>query len=94
MFIREIKAAGKLFIETIMTFTCTELFDYKKFIFYTIVTNIFHLERSSLNSKILESPDVLSCINEIPNMFDFLNSFYTGNYRKFIEMFCKFYFKN
>lgn len=88
---RELKEAGKLFIQALMTFNNTELFDYKKFVFYTIITNIFHLDRVTLHSKIIENSDVVSCINEIPNMREFLESFYTGNYKRFFEVFCMFY---
>lgn len=70
-----------------MTFTNYELFDYKKFVFYTVITNIFHLDRVTLHNKIIENSDVLACIRDIPNLSEFLESFYTGNYRKFFEVF-------
>ena len=73
-----------------MTFTNYELFDYKKFVFYTVITNIFHLDRVSLQTKIIENSDVLASIRDIPNINIFLESFYSGNYKKFFEVFCNY----
>jgi len=70
-----------------MTFTNYELFDYKTFVFYTVITNIFHLDRVTLHNKIIENSDVVACIRDIPNINAFLESFYTGNYKKFFEVF-------
>jgi 26S proteasome regulatory subunit N7 len=68
-----------------MTFTSYELFDFKTFVFYTAVINIISVDRKTLKEKIIENSDVLSCINEIPHLEKFLNTFYDGQYAQFFN---------
>ena len=84
---RKFKEAGKLFLEALMTFTSYELFDYKTFVFYTAVTNIITVDRNTLKNRVIDNSDVVSCINEIPHLENFLNTFYEGNYNEFLKEF-------
>ena len=85
---KNFKDAGKNFLDALMTFTSYELFDYKTFVFYTAITNIITVDRKTLKEKIIENSDVLSCINDIPHLQKFLNSFYEGEYAEFfVELF-------
>ena len=68
-----------------MTFTSYELFDFKTFVFYTAITNIITVDRKTLKEKIIDNSDVLSCINDIPHLQSFLNTFYDGEYSKFFK---------
>ena len=81
---KNFKDAGKNFLEALMTFTSYELFDFKTFVFYTSVINIITVDRKTLKEKIIENSDVLSCINDIPHLQRFLNSFYDGEYADFL----------
>ena len=85
IFIRNFKNAGKNFLEALMTFTSYELFDFKTFVFYTAVINIISVDRKTLKEKIIDNSDVLSCINDIPHLQKFLNSFYDGQYAEFFK---------
>ena len=85
IFIRNFKTAGKNFLEALMTFTSYELFDFKTFVFYTAVINIISVDRKTLKEKIIDNSDVLSCINDIPHLQKFLNSFYDGQYAEFFK---------
>lgn len=80
---RNFKDAGKLFLEALMTFTNYELFDYKTFVFYTAICNIITVDRVTLKNRVIDNSDVVSCIREIPNLQNFLESFYNGNYSGF-----------
>ena len=82
---RNFKDAGKNFLDALMTFTSYELFDFKTFVFYTAVTNIITVDRKTLKEKIIDNSDVLSCINDIPHLQNFLNSFYDGEYAEFFK---------
>ena len=82
---KNFKDAGKNFLEALMTFTSYELFDFKTFVFYTAITNIITVDRKTLKERIIDNSDVLSCINDIPHLQSFLNSFYDGDYFKFFE---------
>ena len=81
---KNFKDAGKNFLEALMTFTSYELFDFKTFVFYTAVINIITVDRKTLKEKIIDNSDVLSCINDIPHLQKFLNSFYDGEYADFL----------
>ena len=85
IFIRNFKKAGKNFLEALMTFTSYELFDFKTFVFYTAVINIISVDRKTLKEKIIDNSDVLSCINDIPHLQKFLNTFYDGQYAEFFK---------
>lgn len=62
---RDFRAAAKLLLDGIATFTCTELCSYDTFILYAVVTNLLFLERPELKKKIVEGPEVLGVI---PNL--------------------------
>ena len=82
---KNFKDAGKNFLEALMTFTSYELFDFKTFVFYTAVINIITVDRKTLKEKIIDNSDVLSCINDIPHLQKFLNTFYDGEYGEFFH---------
>ena len=82
---KNFKDAGKNFLEALMTFTSYELFDFKTFVFYTAVINIITVDRKTLKDRIIDNSDVLSCINEIPHLQKFLNTFYDGEYGEFFH---------
>lgn len=89
MFVRDFKEAGKLFLDALMTFTSYELFDYKDFVFYTSLCNIITVDRNTLKSRIIDNPDVVSCIKDIPYLEVFLESYYKGQYETFFDYFIK-----
>ena len=68
-----------------MTFTSYELFDFKTFVFYTAITNTITVDRKALKVRIIDNSDVLSCINVIPHLQKFLNTFYDGEYGEFFH---------
>jgi 26S proteasome regulatory subunit N7 len=84
---RKFQEAGKLFLEALMTFVNYELFSYKDFVFYTAITNIITVDRVTLKNRVIDNSDVVSCIKDIPHLKEFLESFYTGNYKKFFVEF-------
>ncbi len=51
---RNVKKAAELLLDCIATFTCTELASYNQFIFYAVVTNILHLERTQMKKKLVD----------------------------------------
>jgi 26S proteasome regulatory subunit N7 len=81
MMIRNFKRAAELFIDSISTFTCSEMFSYTQFVFYTVVTSMVSLDRGTLRTNVVHSPDILQVIREIPNLKKFSDSFYHCQYR-------------
>lgn len=83
--IRNMKKAADLFLETLSTFTSTELFTYQQFIVYTVLTSVLSLDRVALKSKVLHAPEILAVVGEIPHLGDFLNSFFNSNFSLFFS---------
>lgn len=87
MLIRDFKHASDLFISSIATFTCTELLDYKQFIFYAVILALLTQDRPTIKKEIIHSPDVLSVIREIPHLKLYSDSFYNCEYKTFFHEF-------
>ena len=83
MLIRDFKRAAELFLSSIATFTCVELMDYQQFIFYAVVMAMVTQDRKTIKKEVIHSPDVLSCIRDIPNLKQFSESFYNCEYKAF-----------
>mmetsp|Transcript_59 Transcript_59/g.207 ORF Transcript_59/g.207 Transcript_59/m.207 type:complete len:399 (-) Transcript_59:412-1608(-) len=84
---RAFKAAADLFLDSVATFTTTELFSYEQCIFYTVVTSIVSLQRMDLKSKVVDAPEVLTIIDSMPHLASFLNSLYDCKYQDFFRAF-------
>lgn len=81
--IRDFKAGGQLFLDALSTFTATELIDYNDFITLTVLANALTLKRTDLKKKIIDSPEVLQVIDEIPHLRPFVTSLYACEYGNF-----------
>jgi len=86
---RDFEKASEDFLSAIATFTTTELCSYAEFIFYAIMTGIVVLDRVTFKKKIIDSPEVLSVVHEIPNLKEFMNNLYDCNYKGFFESLVK-----
>ncbi|KAK4589909.1 hypothetical protein RGQ29_020476 [Quercus rubra] len=84
---RNFKKAADLFLDSISTFTTYELFPYDKFIFYTVLTSIISLDRVSLKQKVVDAPEILTVIEKIPYLSEFLNALYDCQYKSFFVAF-------
>jgi 26S proteasome regulatory subunit N7 len=85
----DLKAAAKLLLDCVATFTCTEVCTYKEFVFYTVITNIIALDRNDLRKKIINDPHVLTEIRDLPNAKSLSNSIYQCDYKGFFESIIK-----
>lgn len=81
---RQFAGASKLFLESIATFSSTELFDFKSFVAYAVLATSICEERPTLKSKVIDAPEVLQVIGDTPHLRSFLNSFYEGSYHSFM----------
>lgn len=82
---RNLKKATDLLVDTLSTFTSTELFSYTQFVAYTVVLSVLSLHRVQLKSKVLNAPEVLAVIDEVPHLRDFMQAFYSSNYALFFQ---------
>ncbi|MCL7037853.1 hypothetical protein MKW94_013322 [Papaver nudicaule] len=81
---RNFKKAADLFLDSISTFTSYELLSYDTFIFYTVLTSIISLDRLSLKQKVIDAPEVLTVLEKIPHLSEFMNSLYDCEYKSFV----------
>ena len=64
--IRDFKTATKHFLDTISTFTCYELTDYKTFVTYTVLCSMISLDRIDLREKIVKGAEILEVLHRCP----------------------------
>jgi hypothetical protein len=64
----------------------SEIFPYKSCIFYAVVTSLIALDRVALKKQVVDAPEVLSVIDQIPSLSSFLNSLYFCKYKEFFQV--------
>jgi len=82
---RDFKKAAVLFQESIATFTSDELMPYNTMVLYCVLTNVLTASRVDVKTKIVDSPEVLAVIDDIPHLSAFLNGLYECKYRQFFQ---------
>ncbi|KAL7747959.1 proteasome regulatory particle subunit [Sorochytrium milnesiophthora] len=82
---RDFNAASKHFLDGLSTFTSVELMEYKDFVKYTVLTSLISLPRPEIKKKLLEAPEVLEVVNDVPYLDSFMQSLYHCQYSKFFE---------
>jgi 26S proteasome regulatory subunit N7 len=87
MMIRDFKKASDLFVNSIATFTATEVMTFREFVFYTVVLAILTQDRKTIKKDVIHSPDILAVNRDIPNLKSFGESFYNCDYKTFFREF-------
>lgn len=80
---RDIKGAANLFLDSLQTFSATELYSYKKFVFYTVITSLVSVDRPTLKSKVADAPEILSVVLEDEKLNTFLSALIDCSYSKY-----------
>ncbi|CAH00806.1 Rpn7 [Kluyveromyces lactis] len=86
MAIRDFKTAASLLVESLATFTSTELTSYENIATYAFVTGLFAFERTDLKEKIIDSPDLLALMTTTPALQSISSlsiSLYTSEYKSY-----------
>jgi len=83
--IRDFKSASKLFLDSIATFTATELLSYNHFIMYTVLAAMVALPRAELASKVIQAPEILQVMGQIPHLSGLLNGLYECQYKTLFQ---------
>ena len=78
-------AAAELLLQSLSTFTATELFSYRRFIFYTVVVSVVALDRVTLRAKVVDAPEILTVIADIPHAAPLLNGLYECKYAQYMD---------
>ncbi|KAJ3369239.1 26S proteasome non-ATPase regulatory subunit 6 [Kappamyces sp. JEL0680] len=82
---REFKEASSMLLDTLATFTSTEMLEYKEFVNYAVLIGAFTLSRPDFKTKVLNSPEILECIHQISHLSDYASSFYNCQYATFFK---------
>lgn len=80
---RNFEKASEKFLSGVATFTAFELCSYNTFVFYTVITSMISLTRVQFKEKIIDSPDILAVIDEIPYLKTLCNALYEFDYKGF-----------
>ena len=88
MMVRNFKQAALNFLDILATFTSTELVSFTTFVKYTVLTSIISLDREAISKKVVNSPEVISVLNEIPDVNQLLSGLYRCNYSVFFKALC------
>lgn len=83
MVTRDLEAAANLFIDAVATFAASELYSFDQFVFYAVLTAMISLDRVQLREKVVESPEILSAIENTPHLNSFLQSVFKCQYEDF-----------
>lgn len=84
--IRDFKQAAKLLVDSLSTFTSTELTSYETIATYASVAGLFALERTDLKNKIIDCPELLSLMTNTPALQSISSltiSLYTSEYSSY-----------
>ncbi|KAH3901023.1 probable 26S proteasome regulatory subunit RPN7 [Saccharomycodes ludwigii] len=83
---RNFKEASQLLVDSLATFTSLELTSYENIATYASVAGLFSLDRTDLNVKIINSPEILSMLNTTPALQSISSltiSLYTSDYQSY-----------
>ena len=84
---RDFKGATTLFLESLSTFTTYELMSYSNFVHFTCVCSVISLRRVELKEKLIDSPEVLSVIDDLPGVGKLINALHHCKYSEFMAAF-------
>ncbi|KAF1800049.1 26S proteasome subunit RPN7-domain-containing protein [Mucor lusitanicus] len=85
MSIRDFKGAASLFLDTLSTFTSTEIMSYQDFVKYAVLTSLISMKRVDIKKRVLDAPEILEVISDIPHLEDFMASLYNCKYAQFFR---------
>jgi 26S proteasome regulatory subunit N7 len=85
MSIRDFKTAAALFLDTISTFTSSELMSYVDFVKYTVIMAMISLPRNELRDNIIKGAEIQEVLHGQPQIKGFLMSLYECKYADFFK---------
>lgn len=85
LMVRDFKKSSSLFLDSIATFTATELLPYNQFILYAVTASVVALPRADLKKKVIDAPEILQVIDEIPHLKGLVNGLYDCQYRTLMQ---------
>jgi 26S proteasome regulatory subunit N7 len=87
LIVRDFKAASVLFVDVLPTFNCPEVMSYETLVLYSVLTGIISMDRQSIKKKIIDSSEVIMALIKMPEIKEYLESFYYCRYKQFFHHF-------
>ncbi|KAK6905196.1 26S proteasome regulatory subunit N7 [Kwoniella mangroviensis CBS 8886] len=81
--IRDFKEAADLLIDSLSTFTATELMEYEEFVALTVLAAGVGCDRKGIKSKVLSSSEIKGVQSTITELYTMVESLYKSNYSQF-----------
>jgi 26S proteasome regulatory subunit N7 len=81
--VRDFQGAVQLLVDSLATFASSELMEYKSLVKYVILAACLTLPRPELKSKVIDAPEILEVLHELPHLGEFAVSLYECNYSVF-----------
>lgn len=85
MTVRDFKRAATLFLDGLATFSASELVTFEDYVYYACITGLLSHDRVTLKTKLMESPEVLSVVKQLPHVAEAMHSLYNCNYDIFFS---------
>jgi 26S proteasome regulatory subunit N7 len=85
LYIRDFKTGAQLLLDTMPTFTATELVPYDEFIALAIIAGQLSLPRKDIKAKIIESPEVIATLPSLTPLKDYTTALFDSEYAKFFK---------
>ncbi|CAI7879707.1 unnamed protein product, partial [Closterium sp. NIES-54] len=73
----------------IATFTTYELLPYRSLVFYTVILSVVALDWVAVEQKVIDTPEILTVIDQIPHLGPFVNNLHACDYKAFFRAFCE-----
>lgn len=86
--IRDFQKASTLLIDSLATFTSTEISTYGQLALYASIAGAFALNRNDLKTKVIDSPELLSLLPTTPELEPIASltiSLYTSDYSSYFK---------
>jgi 26S proteasome regulatory subunit N7 len=83
--IRNLTGASTLLLDSIATFTASELLPYNQLVLYAVATSIIALPRAQIKVRVIDAPEILQVIREIPHAAGLVNGLHSCQYRIFMQ---------
>lgn len=87
MVTRDFKTAAGKFLDSLATFTATEIVGFNDYIFYAALCSMVAMTRTDIKNRVTESPEILAAIHEKPHMKEFLFAYYYCDYKTYMKEF-------
>ena len=92
---RDFARASTTLLDSVSTFTATELLSYEQFVFFAVLVALKTLPRAALKKAIIDSPDVIAALAGEgaagADLSELLAAFYEGRYAAFLGALARVY---